>query len=477
MIPAEEVGRADGLYATKYDRSKCQIGFVHLGYGAFHRAHQAVYIDDYLGQTGDLRWGIAAVNLRASESEAFEASQQADGGYLLKTTSPDGQRELRLVRAHCQFLDWSKQKTKSEEILTSPCVHSVTITVTESGYYLKDDWTLNLDDPAIAAELSGGEGTSVYAYLASALKLRMERIGSPLNILCCDNIRSNGKILESNLLAYLEQIGADDLLSWVKQNCSFPCSMVDRITPRSTPELDSEVADLFPGAQLSPVHGESYIQWVLENNFKAHFPDLSKSGVQIVENVDPYEEAKIRILNGGHTALCYLGALAGHTTYDAAFADPELRAVFNSFQTDEVLPGLDMHLPFEKHDYLAQIAARFSNKAIADQLERICMDGYSKMPVFMRPTLRSCLRQGIVPKASMFCIAGWYVYARRFAAGQMPVHYNEPYWDQLAPLLQQGQEETFSRTKQLWGDIPDTYPAFVGDLVSAIKEVESKWPA
>ena len=244
MIPAEEVGRADGLYATKYDRSKCQIGFVHLGYGAFHRAHQAVYIDDYLEQTGDLRWGIAAVNLRASESEAFEAAQQADGGYLLKTTSPDGQRELRLVRAHCQFLDWSKQKTKSEEILTSPCVHSVTITVTESGYYLKDDWTLNLDHPAIAAELAGGEGTSVYAYLASALKLRMERIGSPLNILCCDNIRSNGKILESNLLAYLEQIGADELLSWVKHSCSFPCSMVDRIVPASTPRQRERQSEL-----------------------------------------------------------------------------------------------------------------------------------------------------------------------------------------------------------------------------------------
>ena len=105
------------------------------------------------------------------------------------------------------------------------------------------------------------------------------------------------------------------------------------------------------------------------------------------------------------------------------------------------------------------------------------MDGYSKMPVFIRPTLRSCLRQGISPKASMFCIAGWYVYARRFAAGQMPVHYNEPYWDQLAPLLEPGQEESFSRTKQLWGDIPDTNPDFVSDLVAAIKEVESKWPA
>ncbi|MEP0942131.1 MAG: mannitol dehydrogenase family protein [Rhizobiaceae bacterium] len=477
MIAVEEFAESGGLHATKYDRQECQIGLVHLGYGAFHRAHQAVYIDDYMDLSGDLRWGIAAINLRPSETAAFQSTQSVENGYLLKTTSPDGQREMRLVRPHCLFLDWSQQSSESEDILTRTSVHTVTITVTESGYYLKDDWTLNVDDPVIAAEISGAEASSVYAFLARSLKRRMEAIDQPINILCCDNIRSNGHILESNLLAYLHHIGADELLNWVKQNTSFPCSMVDRITPRATDDLEHEIADLFPGQHLSPVHGESYIQWVLENKFCAPMPDLSVSGVEIVENVDPFEETKIRILNGGHTALCYLGALAGHSTYDAAFADPTLRAVFNSFQTEEVLPGLDMKLPFEKHDYLAQIASRFSNKAIADQLERICMDGYSKMPVFIRPTLSSCLRQGILPKAAMFCIAGWYVYARRFAAGQMPVHYNEPYWDQLSPLLAEGQEETFSRTKQLWGDVPESYPEFVSGLVSAIEEVESKWPA
>jgi D-arabinitol 4-dehydrogenase len=476
MIPAQDIAGPDGLSATTYDRGECQIGFVHLGYGAFHRAHQAVYVDDYMEKSGDLRWGIAAINLRPSESAAFEDAQATENGYLLKTTSPDGQRELRLVRPHCQFLDWSTQKADAEDVLTNPTVQTVTVTVTESGYYLLDDWTLNLDDPVIASEVAGGEGSSVYAFLASALKRRMETVNQPLNILCCDNIRSNGHILEANLLSYLGHIGAHDLQNWVKENASFPCSMVDRITPRATEELEVEVASLFPGQHLSAIHGESYIQWVLENKFKASMPDLSVSGVQIVENVDPFEETKIRILNGGHTALCYLGALAGHTTYDAAFADPYLRSVFNTFQTEEVLPGLDMKLPFEKHDYLAQIAARFSNTAIADQLERICMDGYSKMPVFIRPTLSSCLRQGIVPKAAMFCIAGWYVYARRFAAGQMPVHYNEPYWDQLSPLLAKGQEETFSQTKQLWGDVPENHPEFVSGLVSAIEEVESKWP-
>ena len=197
---------------------------------------------------------------------------------------------------------------------------------------------------------------------------------------------------------------------------------------------------------------------------------------EIVEDVDPYEEAKIRILNGGHTALCYLGALAGYETYDAAFKDSELRAIFDAFETQEVLPGLDIELPFDKHAYLAEIAARFSNVAIADQLERICMDGYSKMPIYIRPTLEACLRQDIMPRNAITCVAGWYVYARRFANGDMPVHYHEPYWHQLKPLLGKGQEEAFAHTQQLWANVPEDYPQFVSELVSAIEEMELKWP-
>ena len=156
-------------------------------------------------------------------------------------------------------------------------------------------------------------------------------------------------------------------------------------------------------------------------------PDLVRAGVEGVADVDPYEEAKIRILNGGHLALCYLGALAGHTTFDQTFNDPRLRQIFDAFETGEVLRGLEMELPFDKHAYLAEIAARFSNETIADQLERLCMNGYSKMPIYLRPTLAACLRQNILPTSTITCIASWYVYARHIAAGRMPVHYHEPY--------------------------------------------------
>lgn len=468
-------GAAEALYATKYDRAQCDIGVVHLGFGGFHRAHQSVYIDDYMEHSQDLRWGIAAVNLRAAEADFFAAQGKADNGYLLATTTPDDIRKMRLVRPHCEFLDWSKDAQEAEGVIARASVHMVTITVTESGYYLNDDSTLNVNDPLIASEINGSAKSSVYSYLARALKAREAATGLPINILCCDNIRSNGKMLGRNFKQYLEAIGDHELLQWVEDNVAFPCSMVDRITPRTSDAFADEIAELFGGQDLYPINSEAFMQWVVEDNFKAPMPDLPQAGVEFVADVDPYEETKIRILNGGHTALCYLGALSGYKTYDQAIRDPKLRTFFDNYEEKEVLPGLDMELPFDKHAYLQKVVERFSNRAIADQLERICMDGFSKIAIYIRPTLEACLRQGIVPQYGYECIASWYVYARRFAAGRMPIHYYEPYWDKLEPLLAQGSEEDFAQSTQLWADLPKKYPEFIDNLVVLIKEMDRKW--
>ena len=468
---------APDLYRTDYDRQAASVGVVHLGYGAFHRAHQAVYLDDYMQATGDLGWGIVAVNLRASESAAFAASAEASDGYLLKTMAPDGSVAHRLVRAHLAHADWTRDRDAAEALVAQPGVHLVSMTVTESGYCLDNDFALNTDDPVIRAEVAGGVPVTIYAYLARALDRRRRATGQPLTLLCCDNIRGNGKMLRRNLLAYLGLTGCEALASWVAENVAFPCSMVDRITPRATPELAAEIAVRYPGPARDPVHAEDFIQWVLEDRFAGPAPDLARVGVQIVGDVDPYEEAKIRILNGGHTGLAYLGALAGHDTFDQAMADSALRTHFDNWERREVLPGLTLDLPFDKTAYLDQIAARFSNAAIADQLERICMDGYSKMPIFVRPTLASCLAQGIEPRHGYDCIASWYVFARRHAAGVARIDYHDPAWDVLAPMLAPGQEETFARTEQLWADLPGRHPGFVPGILAAIEQMEQTWPA
>lgn len=477
MSLAKFDGDKPNLFQTHYNHDDCEIGLVHIGYGAFHRAHQAIYIDDYMQKTNDLMWGIAAVNLRPEESESFNLSSQNTDGYLIKTIDPNGLVEYRKVRSHLKFLNWAQASDNAENILSKTSVHAITITVTESGYYLDAEGNLDLSESVISDAINGKQGKSVYAYLSAALHKRMVSIDQPITILCCDNIRSNGTMLRKNLLAYLKATHQNDLFNWVSKKASFPSSMVDRITPRASLDLQNEIKNTFEGKHLDPIHSEAFSQWVVEDNFAGHMPDLSQSGAEITSDVTPYEEAKIRILNGGHTSLAYLGALAGYVTFDEVMFNPELRGHFDNFQNREVLPGLSIEVPFDKYAYMESIANRFCNSAIADKLERICMDGYSKMQLYIKPTLEACYKQNINPTHSLDVVASWYVYARRFEAGKMHIPYQEPYWEELSPLLGKGKEIDFATHENLWGTLPKTYDSFSTMLVDAIEKMEHQWPA
>lgn len=464
------------IQASTYDRAACQIGVVHLGFGAFHRAHQAVYLDAYMQQTGDLRWGIAAVNLRASESETFAstAAEIADfGGYYMKAISPKNDEVVSQIRAHISFADWAKETSAAQSLLTLDTVSLVTITVTESGYYCDPQGNLDLSHPVIAAELSGTSQETIYAYLRAALTQRQAELGQPITIACCDNIRQNGKMLERNLHAYLMAAGDEALAQWVVDNAAFPCSMVDRITPRSPKSLAVELSDLLNSAVVSPILCEDYLQWVLSDKAAADMPDLAKVGVTITADVDPFEETKIRVLNGGHTALAYLAALEGLTTFDEAMRHPELRSHFDMFEQEEVLPALTLELPFDKDSYQDKTAQRFSNQAIGDTVARICADGMAKFPIFIRPTIEGCFAQGIVPHHAIRSIASWYVFARHVAAGHISFTYIEPSWDELQAMLG---TIAFHESEQLWGTIPSAYPDFITLLQQEIAHLEEKWP-
>jgi mannitol-1-phosphate/altronate dehydrogenase len=218
---------------------------------------------------------------------------------------------------------------------------------------------------------------------------------------------------------------------------------------------------------------EDFVQWVLQNTSRAAMPDLAQAGVTVTADVDPYEETKIRVLNGGHTALAYLAALQGVETFDAAMRVPDLHAHFQGFETQEVLPAITLDLPFSKDDYLTAIAARFANQAIGDTIARICADGMAKFPIFIRPTLEGCLAQGIMPIHAIRSIASWYVFATHVEAGKIPFKYIEPSWDVLSALLG---TDAFVTNRQLWGDLPETYPEFADTLRREIKELETTCP-
>jgi len=305
--------------------------------------------------TGDLRWGIAAVNLRAADATQFasvESDCAAHDGYFIKSYSATGDVALRRVRSHRHFADWSADPSASEALLSEASVHLVTITVTESGYYTDPDGNLNTDDATIRSELDGGAPTTVYAYLRAALAQRAATSGAPLTIACCDNIRQNGKMLQRNLLSYLQACQETDLVAWVTENVAFPCSMVDRITPRSPAALSAELTSLIGKSVDAPVMAEDFTQWVLQSTAAAPMPDLSRIGVTVTDDVNPFEETKIRVLNGGHTALAYIAALERIETFDAAMRVPHLREHFLQFERVEVLPALTLELPFSKADYL-----------------------------------------------------------------------------------------------------------------------------
>jgi D-arabinitol 4-dehydrogenase len=247
--------------------------------------------------------------------------------------------------------------------------------------------------------------------------------------------------------------------------------MVDRITPRIDPSHALDVEARFGIKDRVTVMGESYIQWVLEDTFANGRPPLETVGVEIVDQVEPYEDAKIRVLNGGHTILTYLAALKGHRTYDAGILDPELREFFRAYETEEVIPAIG-DSPIDLLAYRDIIESRFSNQYIGDTVERICMDGVSKFPIFVLPTIQGTVDRGLVPIRSIHGIASWYVFMRQAEAGRIPFPYVDPKRDWIAPMLEPGQEAVFAAEPDLWGDIPTRCPEFVNALVHEIEHLD-----
>lgn len=212
-------------------------------------------------------------------------------------------------------------------------------------------------------------------------------------------------------------------------------------------------------------------------------PPLASVGVTVTTNVEPYEETKIRVLNGGHTALTYMGALAGFETFDQAFVSDELNEHFGKFEQQEVLSALPQNLPFDAGDYLATIATRFRNQHIGDTVQRICSDGFAKFPIFIRPTLEGCFQQGQIPIHAIRSIASWVVFSRRVFSDRLEFDYFEPNRERLLPLVQADDLEEFVNNEPLWGDLAvqfpqfPQFPQFQQELERQVALVEQQWPA
>ncbi len=450
MIPTREekpaMQKGPRLVASTYAREACGLGVVHIGFGAFHRAHQAYYFDKMMEETGDLRWGIGAVNLCAEDSETFRMSTRDDGSYLLKAVAPSGKTDFRQVRAHQRFVDGAYDRDSALALLADTQTQVVTITITEAGY--------GQEAPEQEQPTHSAASSPIFPFLARALELRRERNPrSGLTLLSCDNIRANGQVLYEGLRRHLQARGKAALLGWMDTKVGFPCTMVDRITPRPRPEDSEQTASLFFPSDNPTIMTEASTQWVIEDRFAGERPPLESAGVIFTDSVTPYEEAKVRILNGGHTALAYLGALKGYVYFDEALGDRELREHFLTFEKQEVFRALESPIPFDRHAYLEGITVRLGNPYLRDEIARICADGYTKFPSFIGPTIAGCFSQGYVPMASLRAIASWFVFARRVRDGYSGLTYSEPHWSLLEPLLSSA--KSFAQSRELWGALAD----------------------
>ncbi|MBM6551390.1 mannitol dehydrogenase family protein [Marinomonas ostreistagni] len=465
---------AEQMQRQNYQRSDVTSGVMHLGVGAFHRAHQAVYFDRLLALPEGKQWGITGVNIRPQDSAQFARFMEQKGEYVLKTMDSDGTTVYEHIRSIVNQIDGAQTPELVDQTMADASIQLVTSTVTEGGYYLDETHQLMTEHPAVKGDLEG-ERNTLYAFLYAGLKLRSQTSNAKITLLCCDNLRHNGEVLRAGLMQFLSAKGDQELSQWVSDNVSFPCAMVDRITPKPSPIHVADVQQRFGTDDEMTVMGEDFIQWVIEDNFSGEKPALDLVGVQFVDQVDPYEEAKIRILNAGHTNVVYQAALKGMTYFDEAMRDQELRQYFKDFIAQDAIPAIGESI-VDLENYVKIIERRFSNANIGDTVERICTDGYAKFPIFVYPSLAGCYALGKTPVKTIEGIAAWFVYFQKARKGDIATPYHEPNLTALAAFSDDAAGiAAFAKDRFLWGDLPVRYPEFIAQLGQTIKAMQQRY--
>ncbi|MGA1798618.1 mannitol dehydrogenase family protein [Sphingomonas sp. 4RDLI-65] len=419
--------------ASPLGRTPPSIGIVHFGPGAFHRAHQAGYIDDLLAH--DPRWGIAAVSLRSKQTVAALAEQ--DGLYTLAVR--DAESSNRVIGAHRCFLG-PDDAAATHALLRDPAVRLVTSTVTEKGYCLAGDGTLNLAHPDIVHDLAqGSSGTqtprSLIGWLIAGLSARRDAGIAPFVPMPCDNLASNGTKVHAALVAFARARDAG-LADWIAGDVRVPCTMVDSITPASDAALYADVATSLGLEDRAAVQRESFVQWVIEDIGKPLGPDLAAVGATITTDVASYERAKLRILNGAHSTLAYIGLLRGAASVADAMHDAALAGFVDAMIRDDIMPMLPPTAGLDLDAYRAAVLQRFRNPVIVHRLDQIAQDGSQKLPYRLGDTLIANRREGRMPSGIVTAYAAWVAFLIRRTRDGTPIL--DPAGERLAALAREG---------------------------------------
>ena len=397
----------NGAAAPRYDRSICQTGIIHLGPGNFHRAHQAVYADDLLNN-GDMRWGICGVSLRRPDvREAL-----ADQDFLYSLAILDRETRFRVIGSLIELLSAPQQTEAVLQRLAAPQTHIVSLTITEKGYCLTPSGDLNDAHPEIVSDLARPQQpTSAVGFLVESLRRRRAAELPSFTVMSCDNLSDNGHRLGRAVRQFAQSIDVD-LAGWIEQETRFPCTMVDSITPATDDCLRSRVCEAIGLYDAWPVQREAFSQWVIEDSFSAGRPEFEAVGATMTGAVAPFEAAKLRLLNGAHSSIAYLGILCGHDTVIKAVADDRLMAHIKRMMSEEIRPSLPREIT-DLDAYMNLILERFGNPAIQHRLSQIAWDGSQKLPFRILDTISDNLRKGVPIDRLCLTVAAWLQFVRR----------------------------------------------------------------
>jgi mannitol 2-dehydrogenase len=397
-----------------YNRAAVRQSIVHIGVGSFHRAHQGYYLDRLLHDSPASEWGICGVGLLERDAPMRDALLPQDCLFTVMELGPKS-RQAHVVGSLLRYLYAPGNPEPVLEKMASAECRIVTLTITEGGYYLNHGTgEFDFEHADIRTELAQPrEPKCSFGFLAEALERRRRRGLPPFTVLSCDNLQHNGDIARRMFLSFADRSNPE-LAKWVEQNCTFPNSMVDRITPATTDEHRSILSDSFGVIDAWPVVTEPFHQWVVEDSFVNGRPSWERVGVQMTSDVTPYEKMKIRLLNGSHQALCYAGLLLGHETVHQAMADDDVRKYIWNLMDREVSPLIPEMEGIDLQEYKSCVIQRFANPSIKDPLARIAMESSARMPKFILPSILEQLSRGAPVPLLSFAVACWF----RFLAGR-----------------------------------------------------------
>jgi fructuronate reductase len=400
-----ELQRVPAAYRPVIDPRQRRVRMVHLGIGAFHRAHQSFYTE----QSGD--WGTCGVTQRSPRVAEQLAPQDCLYTLLVRDSADARPQVIGAVR---EVLDGGADPGAVAARIASPEVSVVTLTVTEKGYrYDPATGRLRLRDLEIAADLAGRPPRTVIGQLTAGLQARAADAAGPISVVSCDNLPANGPTLRGLVLDFARayavagHAGAERMPDWIAAEVAFPATMVDRIAPATTDADRAQVASLLGVRDEAAVVAEPFTQWVIEDSFAGPRPAWETAGAQLVSDVAPYEKVKLRMLNGAHSAVAYLGGLAGYEYIADAVADDVLAACAHRLMTTDVAPTLTAPPDLDLGEYAAQVLHRFGNTALRYRCAQVAMDGSQKLPYRMLATIADRLAAGATPVWATLAMAAW----------------------------------------------------------------------